>query len=252
MDRAAVADFFGLIGDDAKEQLLDPERHVKIALALIDPLEIVDHPLEDLTVQRAPEELGPERHPAAVRLLQERTALLFGQDLAAVERVDEDVGHRLPAGVTHQEVSREGNPGEAAADPAADFQVDRGQRDRDPDPAVEDVVQERVAGVVVLLPVAAEPHLLEQQAVQMRDLAGGALASLHASPDLARHLVQAGEVPSHVQVGIFFARDQERGVTQIDRVVRQRQQGREGPAGVSGVLHRRSFHHLYYPRPSLG
>src|SRR5947199_2207900 len=84
MDRAAVADFFGLIGDDAKEQLLDPERHVKIALALIDPLEIVDHPLEDLTVQRAPEELGPERHPAAVRLLQERTALLFGQDLAAV------------------------------------------------------------------------------------------------------------------------------------------------------------------------
>src|SRR2546426_2353333 len=77
MDHAAVADFLRAIRGDAEEELLDPERHSEVALTLINPPEILDHPLDDLPVARPLQEVGPERHLPAVHPQEERLAFLL-------------------------------------------------------------------------------------------------------------------------------------------------------------------------------
>ena len=71
----------------------------------------------------------------------------------------------------------------------------------------------------------------------MGDQTGGPFPAPHAARDLLGHPVQPREVASDVQVGILLPRDQEGGVPQIDRVVRQRQQGGERLARLPRILH---------------
>src|SRR6185295_8377179 len=94
MDQAAVTNLLRPIRCDAQEELLDPQRHVEIALLMVDPLEIVNHSLKNLPVPRPLQELGPERHLSAVHLLEKVRAFLLGQDLSAIERIDQDVRDR--------------------------------------------------------------------------------------------------------------------------------------------------------------
>src|SRR5439155_15744950 len=65
------------------------------------------------------------------------------------------------------------------------------------------------------LGVAVEAFLLEEQAVEGGD---GLLGAAVARPAAQRggHLVQAGQIPARLEVGIFLARDQQRGLGQID------------------------------------
>src|SRR5262249_61950049 len=79
---------------------------------------------------------------------------------AAVEAAEqEQVG--CP-GDAHQEVTGEADPVELDTEPAADLDGEDGQRDRDPGAAVEDVVQEAVARVVVVRAIAPKAALLEE------------------------------------------------------------------------------------------
>ena len=75
---------------------------------------------------------------------------------AAVERVDE---HRRVDLVAQQEVAGHADADERHADAAADLHREHRERDRDADAAVEHLVEERVARVVVVVGVAGKPPL---------------------------------------------------------------------------------------------
>src|SRR6267143_1768990 len=87
VDQAAVADLLQLAGGHEQQELLDLQRHVEVALMVVDPLEIVDHPLENVAVLRAAEELRTVLELPLVPLGDAGAALFLGQELAAVERV---------------------------------------------------------------------------------------------------------------------------------------------------------------------
>ena len=60
----------------------------------------------------------------------------------------------------------EGNALQVEAQALADFEIENGQRDRDPGAPLHDLVQIAVAGIVVIADVAREAHLAEQVVVQ--------------------------------------------------------------------------------------
>jgi hypothetical protein len=92
----------------------------------------------------------------------------------------------------------------------------------------EDVVQEGVSRVVVLPAIPLEPHLVEQQPVQVADETGEALSAAQSIADGGGHLIELLQVLADLQIRIFETRDQQGGLPQIDGVVRERHQGGEG------------------------
>ena len=132
-----------------------------------------------------------------------------------MEGVDERV--RVVGGA-QQEVARHPDAVEAQSQPAADLHGQHRERDRDAPPAVEDVVEERVAGVVVALRLAGEAHVDEQvlpPAGQRRLRAAGG------------QVVEAAQLTGDVEVGVGVGGDEQGGLVEGQLVLRALHQLRE-------------------------
>ena len=61
------------------------------------------------------------------------------------------------------------NSGQRKPDPACDLHVNHGKRDRDAQPAIDHVIEERVPRIVVIVAVAAQPCFFKQHSIQSSD-----------------------------------------------------------------------------------
>ena len=109
----------------------------------------------------------PEGHETATGEAKPLGEMLFFQDHAAIEGVDEEWAFR--GLVLDDEVAREAHPLNIQAGVSGDLHVDDGKGDGYADLPVYYVVEEAVAGVVVLLLVASEAFFVEKDVVEGLD-----------------------------------------------------------------------------------
>jgi hypothetical protein len=97
-----------------------------------------------------------------------------------------------------------------------DLDIDDGERDRDAELAVQHLVEEAVARIVVFARVAAEAELFKQVAVERDDGLDG--RDVPAQPRLERRRdpVHARLIRGNVEPGVLVRRDQQRRLHQVD------------------------------------
>jgi hypothetical protein len=118
-----------------------------------------------------------------------------------VERVEQHA-----VGLRH-EVPGEPDPVDGEADAAPHLDRQHGERDRNAEPAVEDVVQAAVARVVVVVRVAREALLREEHVAEPVDV---------ALPDAPGEVVETVEDAVGLEVGVLDLRDQQRAAAEVD------------------------------------
>ena len=125
-----------------------------------------------------------------------------------------------------EEMARKADPEQDETEAARHLDVDHRQRDRDAGAALEHLVEEAVAPIVVVVLVAAEAALdgeeLDQPAHALGVGAGGGDDRLR----LGRQRVERAHVAPDVEAWIRFGGDQQRRLGEID--------GRIGPADQLG------------------
>ena len=99
--------------------------------------------------------------------------------------------------------------------------------------AIEDVVQKRVARVVVVLGVALEALQLEQKMRQQLDALDGILAGAHDRLGLTRERRELVEILVDVEIRVLLFRDQQRAARQWHRLF-----GRKRRKFPSCIVHR--------------
>jgi hypothetical protein len=127
-------------------------------------------------------------------------------------------------------VRRQADALDGQAHAPSDLHRDHRERDRDSESPNQHVVEKAVARVVVLLAVAAEALLLEEEAPQAVQRA--------PPPERARagalgEVVEPGEPGPRVEVGILDAGDREPGPTEVDLPVGPPQKVAELGEGIS-------------------
>src|SRR5579863_10505955 len=100
---------------------------------------------------------------------------------------------------------------------ARNLHVDQRQRDGDAFFAIEYIIQEAVAWIVVFLLIAGEHLLLEQVRVQSLDIRQGRSAS--AEGHFGSHPVKATKLGGHVKIRVLGVFNNERATTEIGLVV---------------------------------
>ena len=209
------------------EQLGDVARLRERQHPHVGPLEIDQHPRQDLRLGRVGQQarLVPRR----IFLVFARTGLVPKQlpreHRAAVERVDDEilgVSQASSGRTPKQKVPREVDAFDVEARPPGDFHVEQGERDGNPRATIEHLVQEAVARIFVLLLVADEAHLVEQVVVQCHHL--GVTVGIHIrgriagrgrrggdpASGLAADGIKPIEIGSGVEPGVLDARDHQR------------------------------------------
>ncbi len=143
---------------------------------------------------------------------QKLAAIEFGQQRAAVERIDDQIVPVDRARRAHQEVAGKVDAGDLEAGAARDFHVDHRETDRDPSPPVEHFVEKAVARVLVVLTVAGEALFVEQVLVENLDRLGGRdTDTCEPGSGGVPHRVDAIEIGLRVEGRILDAGDRERG-----------------------------------------
>ena len=124
-----------------------------IARAAVGAGQVGEHAGDDRRGRRRAEVALVPRHPG-LQPLEERPAALRVELAAAVEDVEEAVAARRP----DRTRKWPGHPDALQRDaaPPADLDGEHGQAERDAEPPVEHVREERVRGVVVGVPIAGE------------------------------------------------------------------------------------------------
>src|SRR5262249_7611381 len=119
----------------------------------------------------------------------------------------------------HEEMPGERYALERQADAAADFHVKDCKRDRDAGLALDDLVQIAVARVVVVVGVAPEAEVVEEELVQRDDglLDGGPLRE--AGTRAQRHALDLAEVALDVEARIGVLGDHQAGAREVDAVL---------------------------------
>ena len=147
--------------------------------------------------------------------LEQPLAVALTQHRAAVEDVEEQIGpmRTLRRGAD-EKVAREVDALEPQPGPPADVHVDDRQRDRNAGAPHQHVVDEAVAGIVVVRLVAVEPEILEQVVVQGGDPILGALDQRKAAAGLVTHRRQRVEDRLRVDVAVLDRCEDERAADQ--------------------------------------
>ena len=86
-----------------------------------------------------------------------------------MERIDDQIFATNPAGSAQKEVPREVDTGNPQAGTSCQLEIDDGERDRDAGAAVEHLVEEAVARILVSLAVAAESFFVVEIFVEDLD-----------------------------------------------------------------------------------
>jgi hypothetical protein len=161
-----------------------------------------------------------------------------------VKRVDDQVGIMGRAHRTaHEEVAREIDTFGLDAGPTGDFHVDERERDRDAGTAIEHLIEEGIARVLVVGRVADEALFPEQVVVQRLDTRVGfgidarrcfarRTGDGDAQRGIAAHRVELVDIRSGVEVRVLEPRDHQRGDRQIR--IRTERDTREAHHGLLG------------------
>src|SRR5690606_22313877 len=200
-------------GPEQQDPVDHRERPAVVPGVQVDPLQVHEQPDQDVLLPDRPQILRLHADHAAVHPIQELLRLILELDPPAFERIDQDP-QRL-AFVANQEMPRESHPDQRQPEPPTDFEIDHAQRDRDSEPAVEDIVQEGVPHIVVRLDVAPETLLLEQNPVQFLeyDERRGFVAEPVVDP--LGPEVELPQIRPQLELRILLGRDQERARRQV-------------------------------------
>src|SRR5262249_9498929 len=156
---------------------------------------------------RSPVRLGQGAQPLEQRVVVD--------DGATAEAIDEE--RTLRSWGTDQEVARKSDSIQGDAEAPADLDGDDGERDGDSRAAFEDVVQEAVARVVVVVPVAAEAPFPEEVAGEEARGGVGSAAGGQTRSQAVGERVERAERSGGIEVGIPDARDLQCGTREIAR-----------------------------------
>lgn len=135
--------------------------------------QVVEHPMDDGSGRHRVEIARMEEGVGTVEGPEPRLARRRRDPCPLVERVDESVGVVVLA---YEEVPGHPDAVEIHADPAADLHEHDGERDRHADAAPQDMIEERVAWIVVVVAIAGETLADEEmlhEAVDRRLGTGG-------------------------------------------------------------------------------
>ena len=151
-----------------------------------------------------------------------------------MERIDEQgMGRQQDA---DHEVAGKADALHLEAGAPRDLHEDGGERDRDAGATVDHLVEVAVAGVVVLVDVAAEAQLLEQVAVERHDRALGTRLVVEPLPERDAHLVEAHQVAADVEVGVLLGRDEQGRLREVQLAVGPREDVLEPATGGLGRI----------------
>ncbi len=160
---AAVAVFFGVFGHGINEEVEDLPSFVEGFAADVDGFEVAEHADEDLAFGDGAEESGVEAQIDVGCLFGECAEFGEAEDAAVAEGVEPVAGFAVFVG--NDEVAGEADAVDVAAEAAGDFHVDQRERNGNAQAAHEDGIEAAIAGVVILLGVAAELHDIEEEFV---------------------------------------------------------------------------------------
>ena len=173
----------------------DREPHA-VSPALEDRLQVVQHAGRDHPVgHRLDEAVGPPLHPQTA---DDPPAVIHIEPGSSVERVAEPSGL---VDVADQEVPGQSDADETNADPSTDLDREHRQADRHAETAGDDLVEARVAPVVIVPPIGLEHARLEQ-------VTDHAVAGRRRT--IAREFVERGERTDQVEIGLQQCSDAER------------------------------------------
>ena len=124
-------------------------------------LQVAEHADEDLTRGDRGEPARVQRTAAWAHPGEQRLAAGTVEELAAVKGIEEPVP--AAAHCAHDEMPRQPDARRLESGPRRHGHVQHRERDRNPEPALDHVIEEAVARIVVVLGVPPEPLLLEQE-----------------------------------------------------------------------------------------
>jgi hypothetical protein len=133
----------------------------------------------------------------------------------------------------HDEVGREADPVDGQPEPSPDFDQDQREGDRDAEAPIQDVVEEAVPRIVVLLGVAPEPLLLEEELAQaMEPVERAAPPAERLGP--RGQAVQSPQMLPDIQGRVLRPGDQQRRSGQIQLGLRALNRGDKLAQRVNG------------------
>src|SRR5262249_56338124 len=104
-------------------------------------------------------------HVPGIDFVQATLTIVGRKKGTAVEAVDEDLT-AFDVVVFQQKVAGHSNAEKKKTESAGDFHVDEGKGDGEAQAAIKDVIEKRVAGIVVVVTISAQAGFLEQHAVE--------------------------------------------------------------------------------------
>src|SRR6184192_2084176 len=210
VEEAARPQVFGGIRDEDEQQVDRGERVWGVVAVEVGAEKVAQHAAQDVGRARRPDGLGRNLTdlPAAVQGAQPVDELVMADRAAAEEGVEE---YRPAASRNaHQKMSGKAHPLDRQPEAAGHLDEDHRKGDRDAGAAVQDVVQEAVARVVIVLGVAAEPARAEEMIADgQRDVLGRHPGADAGAGGVGERL-EPGEVTLGLEVGVREARDLER------------------------------------------
>ena len=181
-----------------------PPQAPSIVEALVGVDQVRCHPGQDDGVRHRLEERRVEVCVGARQAAEDALTVLGAEGAATAERVDEDV---VQDSVADQEVPRHPDAVERDTDPAPEVDHEQGQRDRQPLLAVEDPIEQRVVRPVVVVVIAGETELGEQETPETVEGGFGALLG---------EVVEATELILDDETLVGVSRQQHRAACQVD------------------------------------
>src|SRR5216683_6162764 len=204
------------------QEAIDGADDLVPGLALpVDGLEVGKYPPQELPARHRRVVLVRQRHFPPEDPPHELLAALGGQEGPRIERVEKDL--RIVEARARDEMPRQPYPLHGEPQALAHLDQDEGQRDGNALPSIEHVVEEAVAGVVVVLAIACEALLHEEvfaKPVQAAQGIGRAPRPVNA----AREPVESLQVGVHLERRVLPLGDGEGGPREIETTIGPRDQ----------------------------
>src|SRR5262245_56397480 len=157
---AAVAPFTGRLRIQHEQPVDGADDAIPLLAPPVRALEIGEHPRDELASADRSIVLRLEGHGPAQDAPDQLRALFRRHERAAVERIQQNLRVTEPG--PGNEMSREADALDVEPEPLAHLHQHEAQRDRYAQAAVQHVVEEAVAGVVIVVPIAGEALLDEE------------------------------------------------------------------------------------------
>src|SRR5258707_7183107 len=127
----------------------------------VNELQVAQHPSQDVPRAARFQHRRIQLDRLPVDLGETGANLVERENFAADERIDDQLAALINR--LDQEMSRKRNAEEIDTEPPADFEIDHRKRDRNSEPPIDHLVQERISWVFEILRVAFETFQFEEE-----------------------------------------------------------------------------------------